>query len=54
MPDAVNYDEATANEGENEADAALDNAIRAMDKLEFDRNDLKFYFIKQFQLIYNK
>ena len=46
MPDAVNYDEATANEGENEADAALDNAIRAMDKLEFDRNDLKFYFIQ--------
>ena len=45
MPDdvAVNFDVATANE---EADAALDNAIRAMDKLEFDSNDLKFFFIQ--------
>ena len=40
----VNYDEQVLARGEVEDDKALDNAIRAMQRLEFDEKDLQFFF----------
>ena len=42
----VNFDEQTLAAGEVEDEKALDNCIRALRNLEFDENDLKFYFIQ--------